>query len=248
VLQGAICSIPFFPLILGAAYYFFGAVRVPYPQLANLIAINLAVLICIGCGMAVGTFFNSIIVNPYPKKARPSRWQQRPTLLSEATFFDAMLLGDRLLVLRGIDDEASLTLAFGAATNRLMRIVYNFAMGRTMAWLLAPLFILTFLNDWARSYFDVISAAIVLIALLALLVPGLMRAAFGRELAFGATRCDANHESSPDSLNVAVTTLQNSGKEAGLFHSLYQNPDAPTIIARWVVNKMNENAERHQSN
>ena len=78
------------------------------------------------------------------------------------------------------------------------------------------------------------------VAFLSVLMPGLIRTVFGRELAFGALRCDAVHDSVPDSSNSLVKTLQNTTNDARLFHSLHQNPTAPSTIANWVAEKMAE--------
>ncbi len=52
----------------------------------------------------------------------------RARTLCAATFADAKSLGSHLLVLRGIDDEAALSLAAGAVANRVLRIAYSFTL------------------------------------------------------------------------------------------------------------------------
>jgi pimeloyl-ACP methyl ester carboxylesterase len=235
-----IFSLPLLPLFLAIPTYFLASVQIASRQLANLanfILINVIVAITVGAAYGLGFFLNSILINPYPKIRPPSLWQQKPALLSEATSANALVLGDRLLVLRGIDDEASLTLAVGAATNRLMRVAYALLMRRVL-WGLIIAYVVFFFAGWSNSYLSNLVGATMFLAALALFLPGFVRTVFGRELAFGAFRCDAAYDSVPDSCRSLVKTFQNSADDNRLFHSLHQNPNVPQTIANWISEKV----------
>jgi hypothetical protein len=76
-----------------------------------------------------------LLVNPAPPPGRnPTRWQKWPKLVADATPKDAKALNGRLLVLRGIDDEAALTLAAGAIINRISRAIYNVSACSLFGW------------------------------------------------------------------------------------------------------------------
>jgi pimeloyl-ACP methyl ester carboxylesterase len=234
-----IFSLPLLPLFLAIPTYFLASVQIASRQLTNLanfILINAIVAITAGAAYGLGFFLNSILINPYPKIRPPSLWQQKPALLSEATSANASVLGDRLLVLRGVDDEASLTLAVGAATNRLMRVAYALLMRRVM-WGLIIAYVVFFFAGWSKTYILNLIGATMFLAAFALFLPGFIRTVFGRELAFGAFRCDAAHDSVPDSCGSLVKTFQNSADDNRLFHSLHQNPKVPQTIASWISEK-----------
>jgi hypothetical protein len=74
------------------------------------------------------------------------------------------------------------------------------------------------------------------IAAFTLAAPSVIRPVFGRELAFGALRCDATYESAPDSQNATIETLPLETKHGKrIVHAVYENASAPANILRWLM-------------
>lgn len=93
-------------------------------------AIALSVIACLASlylGRNIGQAVFRLTVNPPPPDlTRATHFQLKPYRLAEATNYNAASLGDRLLIVRGVDDEAALTLAFGAIANRLAWAIHRF--------------------------------------------------------------------------------------------------------------------------
>jgi hypothetical protein len=209
------------------------------------------VLVGVVGGWIGGGLLFRLLINPIPKARMPSRWQLRSRLLCDATTADARLLMNHLLVLRGIDDEAALSLAAGAVANRLFRVAYKFSLNVMLGpfstirgakwWALflpgiyfAPLLLaLVLCAVFFGPHVALIGIVLVLVtAVSSLFLAPLTRTVFGRELALGSMGCDAFFESAPDS--ELIVTLPLSKNEA-LYHALYENPLAPPTIASWIA-------------
>jgi hypothetical protein len=61
------------------------------------------------------------------------------------------------------------------------------------------------------------------------------RPVFGREMAFGAARCDALYDSVPDSDRAKVVTFRAETNQKQLIHALHENPAAPPFIVEWIA-------------
>jgi hypothetical protein len=183
----------------------------------------------------IGGFLHRLLINPLPKNKVPTHWQLKPSLLSEATVADAKLLDDRLLILRGIDDEAALSLAAGALTNRLLRFLYNLTATRSVIFL----YFLALPAQALKLYNDnipiIVGLFLFLVTLLCLFLPSVTRSVFGTELAFGAARCDALFDSVPDSDRAKVVTLRAESDQEQLIHAIHHNPAAPPSIVDWFA-------------
>jgi pimeloyl-ACP methyl ester carboxylesterase len=219
----------------------------------DVIIILLMFLAAIVFGWIGGNLLYKLLINPAPKNITPTRWQSRTRTLCEATLFDARLLRNHLLVLRGIDDEAGLSLAAGAVANRLLRAVYNFSIKLVRSpfsklpyarWIMvflttiyfAPIFVTSVVSLTFFGPYITIAGVIILLATAALTLFSIpvTRTIFGRELVFGAMGCDAFFDSVPDSNLANVMTL-GQGTEDRLSHALYENPLAPSAIAAWMA-------------
>ena len=74
-------------------------------------------------------------MNPAPRPGqKATSWQEWPKRIADATPKNTSMLNGRLLVLRGIDDEAALSLATGAVINRVTRAIYNFSAFSLFGW------------------------------------------------------------------------------------------------------------------
>lgn len=218
-----------------------------------------AAIAVVAAGLLVGYRLSrgpiKLVANPRPASspgesshdAGTGGWTNKPERLAEQSRYAAPPAGkDWLLVLRGIDDEASLTLAAGAIGNR----VAHFVLGRALPAaqealaLICGLVPLAALAGWfwepVLAVFPVIALAFAAIAALSVVIsplPGIFRSVYGRELLFGGWRCEIAANSSPDSTDgVQVITLPAPPETSkrSLRHALYMNAEAPPCILKWL--------------
>ena len=84
---------------------------------------------------AIYLLLEALLVNPAPRPGqKATSWQEWPKRIADATPKNTSMLNGRLLVLRGIDDEAALSLATGAVINRVTRAIYNFSAFSLFGW------------------------------------------------------------------------------------------------------------------
>lgn len=171
-------------------------------------------------------------------------WQQRPERLADATAWDARVLSGRLLVLRGVDDEAALTLAAGAIVNRVTRAAYRWSSTILFGFVGFIAYILTikalelFSVNYAKQFVSSSMPILLVSILIGLFLPSLARMVFGNELGAGAMRCDILFDSVPDIDDVDVKTVGIGLKNSGLVHSLHEVPEVPKSIAAWLSDRI----------
>jgi Alpha/beta hydrolase family len=209
------------------------------PEWPFIVTALLFLLLPIPVGWYLGNRLNELIVNPKPREDEtPSTWQLKPQLLASLTEVDAKQLGTNLLIVRGIDDEAALSLAAGAIGTRLSRFIFETVVGLGFLSLgILPLFHDT-TNRTPFGYVQIYEAFIFFLALSSLMAPSVFRAVFGKELLAGALRCDVLADSVPDGDSAKVVTLRSVSRKTGLSHSIYNNPFAPSAIANWTIAKL----------
>jgi len=204
----------------------------PYPK--DLGFGNWAAMVVFPLAVATALLVR-LIINPSPPSAKrqldqAKTWASRPFTIAEETNYDsAGPHAPNLLVIRGVDDEAALALAFAAIATRINRV----AMG--VIWILLLLF--TFLLGWVDTlapwvliwlgHLDISSPsalpelhanimrpygwallAAAVSALMLVAVPALFRTWFGREFLIGAARCEVATDSVPDSTPSRIITLE----------------------------------------
>jgi hypothetical protein len=156
-------------------------------------------------------------------------------VLIRATPFEGMSEADfqaswssKLLVLRGIDDEASLILAAGAIGNRIFRLATNYLTIIVMAsfFLILTLAILGIKNSVAQDWLATAFLAFPVAALGVVMSSGIFKSTVGRELFFHGLTVEANVQSTPDvgpNTEMTVKTLRAIDKK--MRHKLYDHPD-----------------------
>jgi hypothetical protein len=163
---------------------------------------------------------SSLLAKPSGSPAR------RAHDVQQAAFFPPISAsGPRMLVIRGVDDEASLTLAASSIGSRLSSLVFFLVI--PAVWLLGfALFIL-----------GVISTDLTFGCAFAaggcLFLPGICKSAFGREFLTTAFICETAADSTPDTAaRIDAVTL--SSAEAGWRHKIYEHPKCVDEIVRWI--------------
>jgi hypothetical protein len=153
---------------------------------------------------------------------------------------DATQLGDpastqQLLVIRAIDDEASLVLAFGTILNYLTTrsIVTIFAL--FISFLLAEAKSAAF---GFKTIFVLASGWIVLtILLFGMFI--VSRSVHGRELALSPMECQINTQSTPDAVGLSrIATLVRRTYVKSLRHGIYDHEDCAKAISDWVRSQL----------
>jgi len=196
--------------------------------------IAIAILSAVLSVLAVRIYFN-----PEPRQ-RPDPlhrpWAWRPFILAEkANYHFADNSIPPLLVIRGVGDEASLTMAAGKIGER---ISYFFASDLLLPFFFLSLVAEIFIAMGAKFLFSYLNSATVIVAIAFVIFPFLpnaFNAIFGRELFLGATRCEVAADSVPDGMLANVVTLEPLGPNSGgLRHSVYNDPDCVVQIINWL--------------
>jgi hypothetical protein len=147
-----------------------------------------------------------------------------------------------ILVIRGVDDEATLTLAVGAIGNRIIGKLYQII--AIFSALLVPLCLwygpnslvphIPHLDEFQNWYFATL-LPIPAVALLCLTLSGLFRSVYGRELSFGTFFMQMKSHSTPDSDRLtALTFPPRELRLGGLRHGIYDHEEVCETIAAWI--------------
>jgi hypothetical protein len=165
--------------------------------------------------------------------------------LHTATRLGELLSTQRLLVIRTIDDEASLTLALGAILNYVTARSIAFIM---VLYLVLWAIIVPGLVLWAIivpgtlvAWFSKITFAVALgvgvCSTLTIILFGILlasRSVHGRELAISPMECQINTQSTPDGVGAKIITLVRRTYVKSLRHGIYDHEDCAKTIAHWV--------------
>jgi hypothetical protein len=172
--------------------------------------------------------------------------------LSSATRLGEAVSPQRLLVIRAIDDEASLGMALGTIVNYLTtisivmtyRIVVTLAFSVIPVWLFVNFFIykLPHYPSWYRAFAELF-CAVVIVALFGLVA--VSRLVHGSELAKSPMECQVNRQSTPDAKDLSrIVSLVRRTDMKSLRHGIYDDEDCPKVIADWVHSQLCAQAAR----
>jgi hypothetical protein len=171
--------------------------------------------------------------------------------IAEAAHYGPVASRSRMLVIRGVDDEASLFLAAGSIGSRLSYLVLLGVL--PAVYLLILLFTVPALLLLTKGLPLVIAAVsdISFGALLFLVLPGLFKSSFGREFLVNSLACDIAADSVPDTVDrVEAVTLPSEEPPSPpseeppsllelppllqLRHRIYNHPACVDEIVRWL--------------
>jgi hypothetical protein len=148
------------------------------------------------------------------------------------------LSGDRLFVIRAIDDEASLFLTFGTIVNYIMAntIMYLFLIFGASG----PIILFSTENKWFPhwTYAACVAGFIVLtITFFAMHIAS--RLVHGRELALSPMECRVNTHSAPDAVDLSqIVTLVSHNYVKLLRHTIYEHEACVKVISDWVRSQL----------
>jgi len=152
----------------------------------------------------------------------------------------------RLLVIRGVDDEASLALAASKLANKLNGLLVRWLrVGGILVTLMGfSILVTAAMKIWA-VVFIVGGAASISVVLL--IFQSLLYSFFGSEFSLGCHRCEIAVDSAPDLKRMSVVTLAPplfSGEEKGRRHSIYNNDMCVPAICEWLADNSQSFATR----
>jgi hypothetical protein len=167
--------------------------------------------------------------------------------LKDATRLGGLTLAQRLLVIRAIDDEASLVLALGASLNYVTArfITYTFF----LFVVLSPIILYSINSKWAPwlpNWAYAVTFPIFTILTVALLgVLMLSRSVHGRELARSPMECQINTQSVPDAVNLSqIVTLVSHNYVRSLRHGIYEHENCARSISDWLRSRLDGLSEK----
>ena len=159
-------------------------------------------------------------------------------------------LGSRRLVVRAIDDEATLVITTGAIGTRLASLALSLIGAfrpNNLIWVVL-LFGLLFAAHqmpieigWNfRAIYQTLIASYVLflplLVFLLVVLAAIFRASYGRELALSGVNCEVSAHSAPDAQGVDVVTLRQDGGARGwLRHYIYEHPGCTAALVDWIT-------------
>ena len=226
--------------------------RLDYGQLRNWVVAGAALAIVTAAMMAVLVTAVKAVHGAYFSAMDPSRVgdirQVTRALIWQTNYRVPDTLPVRII--RGVSDEASLTLSAGALASRLSLFlnglvsvwfahlfVYAVLLGIVLHLLGSTMTLPRFINDdplgtvW--TLFLAIGFPVVLVARIAAM---LLKLVYGRELFLSPPRCEIDTSGAPDvNRNATLTTLQPSTRREGLNHSIYDQPLCPEIVADYIA-------------
>jgi hypothetical protein len=181
---------------------------------------------------------------PWRFVRRAAARQDRIQSLSAATKIIAS--AERLLIVRAIDDEASLVLAIGTVLNYVTAIFIVTGMMLvgviTAVSLFAALFFPTLFPSplaFVEMLFLRVTAAWIIVTFMLFGTLMLSRAVHGRELAASPMELQVNTQSTPDAFGqLTIVTLVQSTLARSLRHSIYDHKDCAKTIVEWVRSQL----------
>ena len=186
-------------------------------------------------------------------KGATRRRQNHVEALTTATRLGKIMSAQaqRLLIIRAVDDEASLALAFSTIVNfiitRVIRYIRWIIFGPFSAILLSVFVIRYFKlsfeqedmlqqQEWYENAIQVVCSALILFLFGLLTVA---RTAHGRELATSPLECQINTQSTPDAKGLSeIVTLVRRTHAKSLRHGIYDHEDCPKAISDWVRSQL----------
>jgi hypothetical protein len=158
----------------------------------------------------------------------------------------------RMLVLRGVDDEASLALSLGAVTTRVSRLISNIIF---YPFALVVMYAVPLLISFASMRVDpelgphilgvnlttvgtLVSVYLTITLASMSWLTSLGMSSFGRELFARGVLCEINSASVPDNDGTVDTFTLSPHRfdfHPGLRHALYNRFQCPEVIAEWIA-------------
>jgi hypothetical protein len=202
---------------------------------SDVLLIFVGTLITLAVLLLLYRFIGRNWLSPESQRAR----QNRVEALRDATRLGEIVSAQaqRLLIIRAIDDEASLALALGTISNYVITRAIMYVLWIALVPLPVTLILLIFRHQWySLDDVTVASCAFILILLGPLLVA---RTAHGHELASSPMECQISTHSTPDAIGLSrIVTLVRRTFVKSLRHGIYDHEDCAKAISDWVRSQL----------
>jgi hypothetical protein len=175
----------------------------------------------------------------------PAR-QNKLDALKNATRLGKLASAQRLLVIRAIDDEASLTLALGAILNYLTErfILYMLFLYFVFVLTLIPVVRVQLVHWFSMEAIFFVGQGCVTLTIMLLGILMLSRSVHGRELVRSPMECQINTQSAPDAKGLSeIITLVRHTFVKSLRHGIYDHEDCAKTISDWVRSQLSTAGE-----
>ena len=178
----------------------------------------------------------AVFVNP---RSGP---KDRAVDVQQAAFYPSVgASGPPILVIRGVDDEASLALAAGSIGSRLSSLFLLSVIPTLYAIGLLLIFVLVVLRNLDEQRGELLELMVAIVgslgAFVFLMLPGMFKSTFGKEFLTTAFVCDIAADSAPDTQgSIEAVTLSPSKPPASwqLRHGIYSHPQCVNEIVSWL--------------
>ena len=183
-----------------------------------------------------GSMAAGVVVSFFVVSSLLDDTSDRPLKIKKAADYDSRdAAAPRMLVLRGVDDEAALSLAVGAIGARLSYIIlFSTIRWVLLAWIVVLLFG-TFLLD--KGIVDLLLRWLIAVSAIGafafFFLFGVFKAAFGKEFLIGAMRCEIAVDSMPDTSGPIHAVTLAPDIEASR-HGIYSHPLCVSEIVNWL--------------
>jgi hypothetical protein len=175
------------------------------------------------------------------RRATATARQNKVEALTNATRFGQLVSAQakRLLVIRAIDDEASLVLALGTIFHYVAtRTIKHFFIVLPIVFSMLYLMLGSLL--WESGGWLLIAENVVGFALIMMLgALTTSRSVHGRELAVSPMECQINTQSVPDATDLSqIVTLISHGYVKSLRHGIYEHENCTRAISDWILSQL----------
>ena len=182
----------------------------------------------------------------FPDSKRATARQNQVEALRDATRLGEIVSAQaqRLLIVRAIDDEASLLLALGTFSNYVITRAIKYLLWIALIPLPMALILFYFLHKWYEAvtvqwYEDAVTVACFAFIFILLGLLLVARTAHGRELAFSPMECQINTHSTPDAIGLSkIVTLVRHTFVKSLRHGIYDHENCVKAISDWVRSQL----------
>lgn len=229
--SGCLINLGVFALAIWMATGFFDGPDTFAGKIAGAV-IGTGVTICSGALI----WFLTGIGSDGSKEAGTPPASDRARSLAALVRYPAQGLDGRLLVVRGMQDEAAMMLMLGSIGVRLTDFATSVSSKLGLVLFTVGILIP---GGLVGAVLLRCGAILLLSTILGIMIGNLAKTVYGRELLFGSSPVVVSGDSVPDLQGTAtIVTLARRGQRGtGLLHSLYNHPQCASLVARWIAGK-----------
>jgi len=196
----------------------------------------------VGAALVSALLVNRLITIFVKPRSGPENTRSRALDVQQAAFYPSIVTsGPPILVIRGVDDEASLALAAGSIGSRLSSLILLNVIPTFYLVGLLLIFFLVVLRNLNEQQGELLELTVAiggsLGAFVFLMLPGVFKSTFGKEFLSTAFVCEIAADSAPDtrgSLDAVTLSPSKLPADWQLRHGIYSHPECVNEIVRWL--------------